>query len=63
MYKEIIKLIENGGVRAEILGTRRQNPSSCPDRLSADPEEVCTPHNLLPADGTKALVLKLTRDF
>lgn len=62
MHREKIKLIENLGVREENLWTGRQSPSSCLSRLLADLSRY-VPHNLLPADGVKTLILKLTHEF
>lgn len=62
MPRERIKLIENTGVREENIWTGRQSPSSCLARLSAGLSRH-VPHNLLPADGVKTLILKLTHGF
>lgn len=62
MHRERIKWIENLRFREENLWTGRQSPSSCLARLSADLSRY-VPHNLLPADSVKALILKLTHDF
>lgn len=55
------KWIENLGVREENLWAGRQSHSSCLARLSDLSKYV--PHNLLPADSVKTLILKLTHDF
>lgn len=62
MHRQRIKLIENLGVREENLWTCRQSPSSCLARLSAGLSRY-VPHNLLPADSVKTLIVKLSHDF